>query len=90
MRRHLLDALFFIQVHRGLKSCSSLLENASLRVPTCHVRDFSTFSLRPSKEQCPSAQCAYASNVVGKDIDVFAVGAVSLNHILQTCTKPLK
>ncbi|PNF14253.1 hypothetical protein B7P43_G12199 [Cryptotermes secundus] len=40
LRRYLLDALFFIQVYRGLKSCSSLLDNASLRVPTCHVRDF--------------------------------------------------
>jgi hypothetical protein len=28
--------------------------------------------------------------VVAKDLDVFAVGAVSLSHILQACTKPLK
>jgi hypothetical protein len=64
MRRYLLHALFFIQVYRGRKSCSSLLENASLRVPTCRVRDFSTFSVRPSKKHCPSARCAYAANVV--------------------------
>jgi hypothetical protein len=25
---------------------------------------------------------------VGKDLDIFAGGAVSLNHILQACTKP--
>jgi hypothetical protein len=31
-RRHDLDALFFIQVYRGLKSCTSLLENVTLRV----------------------------------------------------------
>jgi hypothetical protein len=31
---------------------------------------------------------ALAANVVGKDLDVFAGGAVSLNHILQLCTKP--
>ncbi|PNF27621.1 hypothetical protein B7P43_G18435 [Cryptotermes secundus] len=88
LRRHLLDALFFIQVYRGLKSCFSLLDNASLRVPTCHVRDFSTFSVRPSKRHCPSSRCALATNVVGKDLDKFADGAVSLNHILQACTKP--
>jgi hypothetical protein len=42
------------------------------------------------RKDSPSARCAYAANVVGKDLDVFAVGAVSLNHILQACTKPLK
>jgi hypothetical protein len=72
----------------GLKSCSSLLDNASLRVSTCHVRNFSTFSVRPSKKHCPSSRCALAANVVGKDFDIFAGGAVSLNHILQACTKP--
>jgi hypothetical protein len=30
---------------------------------------------------CPSARCAYAANEVGKDLDIFAIGAVSLNHI---------
>jgi hypothetical protein len=72
-----------------LKACSSLLDNASLRVPTCHVRDFSTFSVRPSKKKhCPFSRCALAANVGGKDLDIFAGGAVSLNHILQACTKP--
>jgi hypothetical protein len=56
--------------------------SASLRVPTRHVRDFSTFSVRPS------SRCTLAANVVGKDLDIFAGGAVSLNHILQACTKP--
>jgi hypothetical protein len=36
----------------------------------------------PSNKHCPSARCAYAANVVGKDLDIFAVGAVSLYHIL--------
>jgi hypothetical protein len=30
----------------------------------------------------PSARSAYAANVVGKDLDIFAVGAVPLNLIL--------
>jgi ABC-type Na+ efflux pump permease subunit len=25
--------------------------------------------------------CAYAANAVGKDLDIFALGTVSLNHI---------
>jgi hypothetical protein len=78
----IIDALFFVQAYRGLKPCTSLLENVSLRVPTRHVRDFSTFSVCPSKKHCPSAPCVYAANAVGKDLDIFAIGAVSLNHVL--------
>jgi hypothetical protein len=73
---------FFVQAYRGIKSCTSLLENVSLRAPTRHVRDFSTFSVCPSNKHCPSARCAYAATVVGKDLHIFAVGAVSLYHIL--------
>jgi hypothetical protein len=28
------------------------------------------------------ARCAYAANAVGKDLDIFTIGAVSLSHIL--------
>jgi hypothetical protein len=37
--------------------------------------------LVPLKKHCPSAQCAYAANVMGKDLDIFALGAISLNYI---------
>jgi hypothetical protein len=30
---------------------------------------------------CPSAGCAYAANAVGTDLDIFAIGAISLNHV---------
>jgi hypothetical protein len=73
---------FFFQVYHGLKSCTSLLENVSIHVPTRHVKDFSTFSVCPSNKHCPSAWCTYVPNVVGKDLDIFAAGAVSLYHIL--------
>jgi hypothetical protein len=80
--RHRLDALFFVLVYRGLKSWASLLENVSLRVPPSNLRDFSLFADCPSNKHCPSARCAYAANAVGKDFDIFAIGAVSLSHIL--------
>jgi hypothetical protein len=64
-RRHHLHALFCVQDCSGFKSCTSLLENVSLRVPTRHVRDF-------SNKHSP-ARRAYADNVVGKDLDIFAV-----------------
>jgi hypothetical protein len=80
--RHYLDALLFCSAYRGLKFCTFLLENVSFHVRTRNVRDFSTFSICPSSKHCPSARCAYAANVVGKDLDIFAVKAVSLNQIL--------
>jgi hypothetical protein len=75
--------LFLVQVYRGLKSCTSLPENVSLRVPARNVREFLTFNVCPSHEHCP-APCGYAAKVMCKDIDLFAIGAVSLNHILLT------
>jgi hypothetical protein len=78
-RRHLY-ALFFVHVYRGFKSCASLLENVSLRAPPSNIRYFQFFGVRPSNKHRPSARCAYAANAVGKDLDIFAVGAVSLRH----------
>jgi hypothetical protein len=49
---------FFFQVYRGLKSCTTLLENVFLIVPTRNVKDFLTFSV------CPSARCACAASAV--------------------------
>jgi hypothetical protein len=34
-----------------------------------------------SNKHCPSARCAYAANAVGEDLDIFGIGAVSLNNI---------
>jgi preprotein translocase subunit SecG len=45
------------------------------------IRDFQMFGACHSNKHCPSARCAYAANVVGKDLDVFAVRDVSLRHI---------
>jgi hypothetical protein len=84
MRRHL-DALFFVQAYRGLKSCSSFLDIVSLPVPHRNVRDFTLFNVCPSNKCCPSARCAYAANAVRKYLDIFAVGPVSPGHILRAC-----
>jgi hypothetical protein len=85
MRRQHFDAIFFIQAYCGLKSCSSLLDIDSLHVPHRNVRDYTLFSICPSNKSCPSAQCAYAANGVGKYLDILAVGPVSLGHILRAC-----
>jgi hypothetical protein len=50
-------------------------KNASLRVPLNNLRDFTLFGV------CPSARCTYAANAVDKYLDIFAIGAVSLNDI---------
>jgi hypothetical protein len=72
--------VFYVWVYCGLKSCTSLLENISLHFPA--HRDLSTFSVCPSNKHSPSAQCAYVASVVGKDIDIFAIRAVSDSCIL--------
>jgi hypothetical protein len=47
-----------------------------------YLRGFSLFCACPSNKHCPSARCAYAANVaVGKDLDILALGTVSLNCI---------
>jgi hypothetical protein len=69
-RRHLLDALFFIQAYRGLKSCPSLLQMVYLHVPPRHVRDLSAFSVLPSSKHCSFARCSNATNAVGKFLDI--------------------
>jgi hypothetical protein len=88
-RRHL-DALFFVQVYRGLKSLNPALpfrKKVSLRVHPSNLRDFQLIGVCPSNKHCPSARCAYAANAVGKDLDIFAVGDICLNHI---CTHQSK
>jgi hypothetical protein len=70
-----------MQANRGLKPCTFLLNSVSLRVPPSNLREFSQFCACPSNKHCPSARCAYAANVVGKDLATFAVGADSFDDI---------
>jgi hypothetical protein len=46
-----------------------------------NVRDFSKFGVCPTNKHCPFAWCTYAANVVGKDLDIYAIGTVSFNYI---------
>jgi hypothetical protein len=58
-------AFFFIQVYRGQKICNCLFENVSLRGILIVL--------------CLSRR-AYAANVVGKNLNIFALRVVSLNY----------
>jgi hypothetical protein len=80
-QRHHLYALFFVQVYRGLRSCPSLLENVSLHVPTCCVRDLPKFSVCISVKHSP-VRCVNAASMVTKCIGLFKLKLVSLKHIL--------
>jgi hypothetical protein len=46
-----------------------------------YVGDFSTLGVSPSNDYCP-ARCVYAASVVGKDLNMFAIGAISFSHVL--------
>jgi hypothetical protein len=52
-----------------------------------NIRDLSLFGVCPSNKHCPSARYAYAAYKVGKNLDMFAIGAVSLNHIYTRLPK---
>jgi hypothetical protein len=54
-----------------------------------NVRELSLFYACPSNKHCPSARRAYADGVVGKDLDIFALGAVSLYDIYAEIVKLL-
>jgi hypothetical protein len=53
----------------------------SIRTTTILILLLLLFGVCHSNKHCPSARCAYAANAVGKDLDIFALGTVSLNHI---------
>jgi hypothetical protein len=46
-RRYHLDALFLIQIYRGLKYCPSLLEAVGLRVPTRYLKTLFYVQFQP-------------------------------------------
>jgi hypothetical protein len=82
-----LDIHVFVQVYHGLKSCTSHLEDVSIRAPIRSVRDFLMFKVCSSNKHCP-ARCANAANMVGKDLEIFVIGAVS-GLLPVPCTAPV-
>jgi hypothetical protein len=76
-----------VRVYYGLKSSTSLQKNVSFRVLPSNLQEFSLLCACPSNKHCPSARCAYAANVtVGKDLDIFALGAGSFyDAYAQNC-----
>jgi hypothetical protein len=71
------DALFLSQVYFISKFCLSVSEIVGLRVPLLLC------SVSAPHENCPSARCAAAANVVCRDVDVFGAKIILLNH--KTC-----
>jgi hypothetical protein len=80
VRRHHLDAFFFIQVFLGSKFCPSLIDKSSLRILSCNIRNFSQFSV--ARKNFPSAGCAAAANMTCSDTDIFSKQIRPLKHIL--------
>jgi hypothetical protein len=74
---------FLTQVYFGFKFCPSVLEIVGLRVPARYIRDFALLNFCSPSKNCPSARCASAANVVYEDVDVFGVGNVCINQLLQ-------
>jgi hypothetical protein len=55
---------------------------------------FPLFTVGSSRENCPSARCASATDTVCKDTDIFSKHLVIFNHILKQqyfwCQEPLR
>jgi hypothetical protein len=81
---------FFVHVRRVLNPALPSWKMLRLRVPTRNIREFSLFGVCPSNKHCPSARCACAANAVGKDLDIFAFGAISLTYFIIFYLKLLK
>jgi hypothetical protein len=56
----------------------------SLLIPSSILRDFPMFGVCPSNKHCPSARCAYAANVVGKDLDKYLQSEAFLSITFYT------
>ena len=68
---------FFIHVFARSKFCPSLIENISLKVPSCSCTKFSIACI-----YCASARCATASYLVCSNMDMFRKPIRLLKHIL--------
>jgi hypothetical protein len=81
-RRHRLNALALPYPSLcGSKFCPSVLDTVPLRVPSRYIRDSSMFNVCPYSENCSSAMCASAANVVCRDM-MCLKQKLSLKHIV--------
>ena len=65
--RYQLGAVFLIHAFIGSKFCPSLIDNASHRVPSSNILNFTLVSV--AHKNCPSARCAAAANYICNDAD---------------------
>jgi hypothetical protein len=63
----------------GSEVCSSLIDNISIRVPSCSIRNFTQF--RTARKKLPFRRCATAKNLVcSSNLDIFGRQTESLNQ----------
>lgn len=65
----------------GSKFCPSALEIVGLIIPAWNITCFALFNVCSCKN-CPSPRYASAANVVYRDVHIFGIKNVLLNHIL--------
>jgi hypothetical protein len=78
LRRQRLDALFLINAYTNKIDCCSCINTTGLRVPTKHIRCFSTFEANRVSRLSPILRCIKATNYVCKFLDIFNQKCVSL------------
>jgi hypothetical protein len=77
-RSYHFDAFFFVQ---SIVALNPALPSWKMLVFVFLLAVLGTYQRLVFVPLINSVQCAYAANPVGKDLDIFAIGAVSLNYI---------
>jgi hypothetical protein len=84
LRPQRLDALFLINVFNNKIDCCSCMNTIGLRVPTKHIRYFSTFLANDvSRLVSPILRCVKVTNNICKFIDIFNQQCISLEDTLS-------
>jgi hypothetical protein len=72
--------LLMINIIVIVATLAFFLQTVGFRVPARHVREYSILNVCSFSKRCPSATCT--SVFVRKDVHVFGIKTLSLNHTL--------
>jgi hypothetical protein len=82
MGKHL-EALFIFNIFKSKTDCCSIMDTVGLRVPTKHIRDFSTLNVSNVTRVSPSARSFMAANNIYKSLEIFNKHNISFEDTIS-------
>jgi hypothetical protein len=79
-------SFFLTNIFSGPEYCPMLLETVGLLMPNQNFRNFSLFNINFKFQNCPSARCSSASNIINIDANIFSGHPVLVNDWLVSDT----